>query len=259
MNIPVHIKINNIKLFVLLLLIIPKWVMSQVGLRTPIPYYDLSRSDSLQIIFPTPVVPMRDWDDTSDQFIQLENETGGLRIDQIISPNLMPDNPFGIDTRSNSHYVPRMVRDELNLIMNRPRDNAFVPILPVAYLALQLAGKYLIIKQKTEITADDINNADEALPILKELWLDSPLTLPDIYKKQGINPNYTMVELKRLIDLLSENKLVRPKQVENGETIYFWAIDQPQYEHILEKVNAVNAQSELQSKRQQKSMNVDDR
>ncbi len=243
----------------LLLLIIPKWVMSQIGLQTPILYYDLNRSDSLQVIFPTPVAPLRDWDDTSDQFIQLENETEGLRIDHIISPNLKPDNPFGIDTRSSSHYVPRMVRDELNLIMNRPRENAFVPILPVAYLALQLAGKYLIIKQKTEITADDIENAREALPILRELWLESPLTLPDIYKKQGIYTNYTMVELKRLIDLLSENKLVRPKQVENGETIYFRAIDQLHYDHILEKVNAVKAQSETKSKRQQKSVIVDEK
>ena len=33
--------------------------------------------------------------------------------------NVMPKDPFKLDYRSSSYYVPRMVRDELNLIMNR--------------------------------------------------------------------------------------------------------------------------------------------
>lgn len=228
-------------------ILIPFVAICQIGMRTPIPYSDPNRSDSVQIIFPKPVIPIRDWHDMSDQIIKIENETKIPSINRIISPNLMSVDPLKIDTRAGSYYVPRMVRDELNLIMNRPRDSAFMPILPVAYLALQLASKYLIIRQKTEITAEDINNASEALPILRELWLENPLTLTALYKRKEINTNYSMLELERLVALLSDNKLVKPKQVENSETLYFPAIDQSKYDYILERAKTEKLQSDNDS------------
>ena len=60
--------------------------------------------------------------------------------------NIMPKNYYKIDYRSSSYYVPRMVKDELSLIMNRPKDKSFVPILGVAFLAAQLASKYIFVK-----------------------------------------------------------------------------------------------------------------
>jgi hypothetical protein len=129
-----------------------------------------------------------------------------------------------------------MVRDELNLIMNRPRDNAFVPILPVAYLALQLASKYLIVQQKTEITVTDVKNAEAGYPILEELWKKNPQTLSELYQTDSLQKKYTMLELQRLVGILVDNKLVKRKLVENSETQFFYALEKMRYDQLAEQI-----------------------
>ena len=132
---------------------------AQIGLKIPQFHLKKEVTDSTGLKFSKPILPLRDWENLSDQYIDLNNEAKMLNIYNFISPNFIPKNPFEVDFRRTSGYVPRQVRDELNLIMNRPRDSAFIPILPVAFIALQLAGQYLLLQLKTEINAEDIKKA----------------------------------------------------------------------------------------------------
>jgi hypothetical protein len=129
-----------------------------------------------------------------------------------------------------------MVRDELNLIMNRPRDNAFLPILPVAFLAIQLASQYLIVQQKTEITVTDVKNAEEGYPILERLWKKNPQTLSELYQSDSLQDKYSMLELQRLMGILVDNKLVKRKLVEKSETQFFYALEKMRYDQLAEQV-----------------------
>jgi hypothetical protein len=208
---------------------------AQIGLHAPV--YGLSKSsDSSSVSFPNPVLPIRNWRDSSDQYFKLKHDKNEIDVWRYMSPNAFPTDPFKIDRRGSSYYVPGTVRDELNLIMNRPRDSAFIPVLPAAFLALQLAGQYLLVQQKTEITAEDVHNARDGLPVLVELWKQNPQTLSELYKTRHLKDNYTMLELQRLVDLLMDNKLVRRKLIEKSETQYFYAIDKIKYDLLVEQL-----------------------
>lgn len=219
---------------------------AQLGLQTPVYNFD-THSDSTGVSFPKTVSPLRNWQDPADQYFEIKHESKKLDINQYISPNIIPKDPFKLDMRGSSYYVPRMVRDELNLIMNRPRENALVPILPVAFLALQLASEYLLIQLKTEITAQDIENGREGLPVLEELWKENPQTMSELYKKEMFRDKYTMLELQRLIEILADNKLVKRKLIENSETQFFYALGKNQYYQIIErgKAEKFNSQTNL--------------
>jgi hypothetical protein len=226
---------------------LPSDLSAQIGLKTPVINLR-SGYDSLAVSFPMPVLPLRDWQESTNQYFYLKAEVDKIDISHYISPeNIIPSDPFKTDRRGSSYYVPRMVRDELNLIMNRPKDHAFVPILPVAFLAVQLASQYLIIQQKTEITYKDIAEAEEAYPILEELWEKNPQTLSELYKKGTLQDNYTMIELQRLMDLLVVNKLVKRKLIENSETQYFYSLDKIRYDFLVEKEKSENIRESNQS------------
>lgn len=207
---------------------------AQIGLQAP-DHSPRMSPDSSNVFYGKPILPLRNWNDRSDQFLQLKQGSDDIDISVYISPNILPRDPFKIDLRGTSNYVPRMVRDELNLIMNRPKDNAFVPVLPAAYLALQLASKYLLVRKKTEITYLDIERGKEGIPLLEELWKQSPQTLTELYNKQLLRDKYTMVELQKLVEILIENKLVKRKLIENAETKYFFALDKFQYDQLVER------------------------
>lgn len=215
----------------------------QIGLKTPQPIISYSMSDSIDFGFPKPVLPLRDWHDQSYQYMELNFDKHSLNILQFISPGFIPDNPFLIDTRGSSLYVPRRVRDELNLIMNRPKDTAFVPILPVAYLVLQMASQYLLIQNKTEIRIEDINASREAIPLLKALWIKSPQTLTELFQDQEIADSFTFRKTEIYIDMLADNKLVRPKKIGQNKMIYYPAINEDTYNMIIE-----NAKQETNNK-----------
>jgi predicted transcriptional regulator len=150
------------------------------------------------------------------------------------------NNPFKLDTRSSSYYVPRDVRDELNLIMNRPRESAFMPVLGVAYLAYQLAQKYLFVRSKTEISSHDLIAAGPNLDILRSLWKKSPQSLTEIYEDlHGLNP--TILRLENKLKTLQDSKLIRPRQTES-QTVYFPAVTK---EVLRTKVTAALMDSTL--------------
>ena len=206
--------------------------LGQIGLKIKDPTIS---NDTLSLKLAEPVLPLRNWQIFNDHYIKVEKTSEGLNVYDYISPDYFPRNPFKLDLRGTSNYVPREVRDELNLIMNRPRDNAFLPILPVAFIALQMASQHLLINKSTEITAEDIQNCQIALPILEQLWEVSPQTISQLYKNPDISERYTMKRLEELVYLLIDNKLVKSRKIENAETKYFYAIDAWHYKNIIEK------------------------
>ena len=175
----------------------------------------------------------------------MKKEEKGLDIYHYIRPDYLPANPFKLDLRYTSNYVPREVRDHLNLIMDRPRSGDFLPILPVAFLALQLASQYLVIRQKTEITVENVVNTKEALPVLEALWIKSPLTLTELYERQRIQDSQTMRNLERLIALLIENNLVKTRLIENDETKYFPALTRTDYQNLAQRQEVPKLEAEL--------------
>jgi len=206
---------------------------AQVGLKMRVPYVEKQIGDTVNVAFPNPVLPLRNWQILTDQYMEVEKTSIGVNVYDYISPDYVPRNPFELDLRGSSNYVPREVRDELNLMMNRPKDSAFLPILPVAFLALQLASQYLIINKKTEITAEDIKNSENALPVLEVLWTKSPQTLTQLFEHVDLSGRYTMRKLEEHMYILIDNKLVKTRKMENAETKYFYAIDQRHYQGIL--------------------------
>ena len=208
-------------------------VFGQIGLKNP-PVFTIETvvSDSTLVTFSQPVLPLRNWSDMNDRYIDLEHPSNSLDPQKYIVPVYISDSPFSLDLRETSNYVPPMVRDELNLIMNRPKDAAFLPILPVAFLAMQLASQYLIVQKKTEITYKDIINSTDALPVLHCLWAQSPQTLTALFHCDSLQKSDTVMGLQQKLDLLIKNKLIRQRVIENAETKYFPAISKKEYDDI---------------------------
>jgi hypothetical protein len=223
--------------------LLSSYTYGQIGVKLPLHFPGPQRADSLGVAFPSPLLPLRDWKNLSDQYLEVKNDDKIPDVYHYISPDYMPKNPFEIDLRQTSNYVPREVRDELNLMMNRPKDSAFLPILPVAFIALQLASQYLIIQSKTAITAENIRNSQAGLPVLKQLWRQNPQTLSELYKCADISPHFTMTELQKILDLLIDNKLVRTRIIENAEMKYFYAIDEASYQNILSRIELQDTDS----------------
>ena len=151
------------------------------------------------------------------------------------TPEHLHRNPFGPDTRYSSFYTPRLVRDELSTMMHRPKDNAFVPVLGVAYIAMQMAGKYLLVKHELEIKPENILNCDSQLHIIEALWLHSPQTCKELYQLENFNRKYTYKELEADINILVDQNLVKVKRLENDEIQYFPALDSSSLQTTLEK------------------------
>jgi predicted transcriptional regulator len=230
-------------IFLLTFFLVSTAVHAQYGLRVPQPSHWKIKSDLLDIYFPDPVLPLYDWDHLNEHAIEVNNESEGIDINRYITPDYYPVNPFKVDLRYTSNYVPREVRNELNHIMDRPRDTAFLPILPVAFLALQLASKYLLIRGKTEITIENIENVQPALPVMEALWQKSPQTQTELYQNRQIKNEHTMLDLQRLLNLLIDNNLVRTRVIENAEMKYYPALNQTQYAEIKNRAAARNLNS----------------
>jgi hypothetical protein len=133
----------------------------------------------------------------------------------------LTSNPFTIELRESSYYVPVRVRDELNLIMNRPRDSAFFPVLGVAWIAYQLGSKYLQIQQKNIIDHDQLLKAYPALPLLYSLWQKYPQTAGQLYHRSEIQQVMTFKQLQEKLDLLQQNNLIKSRYYSPDSVQYF--------------------------------------
>jgi hypothetical protein len=165
---------------------------------------------------------------------------------QFSPKTIFPKNPFYLDVRSSSNYVPIFVRDELNLIMNRPKDSAFMPVLGVAFLAAQMAAKYLLIQKQIAIKVENVLRSEEGIPILQELWKKNPQTAIQLFEINYLQENNTVSSLQNILHVLSDNKLVKPKKLVDGELQYFPAISRNELYALLEKAHADTILSEIE-------------
>jgi hypothetical protein len=133
----------------------------------------------------------------------------------------LTSNPFTIDLRESSYYVPVRVRDELNLIMNRPRDSAFLPVLGVAWIAYQMGSKYLEIQRKNIIDHAELLQAYPALPLLFYLWQKYPQTAKQLYHRRELQQVMTFKQLQEELNLLQQNNLIKSRFYSPDSVQYF--------------------------------------
>lgn len=191
-------------------------------------------TDSVYIQLRPKILPLRDWHKFEMQKLQMEYTKIELEQLNLISPNILPKQPWQLDIRGSSYYVPRMVRDKLNLIMNRPSETAFVPVLTVAFIALQMANQYLLVRKKTQIDTDNLLTAASDLVLLQELWKNSPQTMSQLYQKELYQEPITMVELQKILETLLDNKVIRMKTIPNAETQYFPALTKKHMSDLID-------------------------
>ena len=195
-------------------------------------------SDSLRVndlfsIRPKYLLP-EDWKKLPPPKFDLNYGDYNLKSLHFYKPPVIPENPFEVDMRGHPMYTPRMVRDELNLIMNRPRDQAFMPILGVAYIAYQMAAKYLSFKSKLELEIEDILACADHIYLLQELWKSSPQTCSELYLavKQATALTYTITEQK--LENMADNNLVKTKNLEDDTVQFFPAYRRDQVIYVLD-------------------------
>jgi hypothetical protein len=146
-------------------------------------------------------------------------------------------NPFIYDNRSSSYYVPRPIRDELNLIMNRPKTaDSMVPIIAIPLIAAQIAAKYIWVQEKSKIKKDNILDGAEGFDLLHLLWQESPLTISKI-KQNGEGAEIEEYEvLERRMQMLVDNKLVKMRKSKNSETRYYPAKTRQELAEIVRTI-----------------------
>lgn len=181
------------------------------------------------------VLPLRNWSKFTYDDLHLNYPDLKPDLRNFYKQPVIPDNPFLVDMRGHPLYTPRFVTDELNMIMNRPKDTAFLPVLGVAFLAFQLAQQHLLIAAKTEITPRDILTAPDGLNILHLLWKKSPRTASELYKDSTLAEQYTMKTLESMLSKMTDNKLLRQKVIENSPVDYFAAINRQSYIDLVDR------------------------
>jgi hypothetical protein len=153
------------------------------------------------------------------------------------SPKItIPSNPLQLDYRISSSYVPVHVRNEITHIMDRPYDSNFVPLFGMALLAVKLASQFLIIQDKIRISADNIIHSRDAMDILKQLWNKSPLTNTELYDLKDIREKLTFHQLEKKVSILTDNKLVKEKRIENNQIQLFPAKSKEELIDLIEKM-----------------------
>jgi len=169
--------------------------------------------------------------------INLEFEyTPDRSLKQFYNPkNVLPKNPLFLDYRGSSYYTPKIVQDRLDFIMNRPRADSFVPIPVVAMLAANIAMKYIDIEKKMEITAKDYLLDEPFLSLLYTLWQKTPSTAGELYRQDSSATDKTYLTLEEHLEFLIGKKLVKSREMEAGETLYYPAQPSSEVIKLLEK------------------------
>ncbi|HHM01832.1 MAG TPA: hypothetical protein ENJ15_02385 [Caldithrix abyssi] len=130
----------------------------------------------------------------------------------------LPENPLEIDRRGSSYYTPRVVRDELDRAMNRPRAESFVPVLALVPLAIRLAEKHLAIEKLLRKNARDYLIPERSWRLLKILWQKAPLNVAELY---AMRQSYSAGALEKELQALSEKGLLKTRKTGNGIVLFF--------------------------------------
>lgn len=156
----------------------------------------------------------------------------------------IPKSQFDIDMRSGSYYTPRNVQDKMDHIMNRPRQDSFVPILGLAAFAVSVAAKQLEASKLFDPNAEDYLLPEQELLVLEELWKKSPQEIDDLYSRTLLNENNTARELQKTITKLTDKNLVKTR-TDGIKVVLFFPAQKLEYvQTIIKMASHENYRSE---------------
>ncbi len=130
----------------------------------------------------------------------------------------LPDNPLEIDTRGSSYYTPREVQDHLDMAMNRPRSESFVPVFALAAFAARLVEKKLNIRKLLERKAEDYLISESGWHLLLALWKKAPMNVKEIYR---LHQSYSASALEKELLLLNDKGLLKTRKTGNGVILFY--------------------------------------
>jgi predicted transcriptional regulator len=217
-------------------IIIINYANAQIGLIPKAFEY----SDSTKVKNTVKLQNLEEWHNYNQTELSLKyyNKNDYFDRNRYHPSNVMPKDPLKMDNRSSSYYVPRMVKDELNLMMNRPKGNSFFPILGVAFIAAQLASKYIFLQDKLKISPENVLKTIDDFEIINALWHKSPQTASELYQIPDLHEKQARNELNVKITNLIENKLIKQKNLKDQELQLFPAITKFDYKQLLQQVSA---------------------
>lgn len=220
------------RIYIIFVLILVSWIslFSQSLSYKILPI----RSDSIKISYSPKLMPLHDW-----QQLNLNNLNFNYPKTDLYKWNTSPSayitrSPFGMDVRSSSNYVPTIVNNQLNLIMDRDPGTVMVPVFIAAALAMKLADKYILVQKKIEITPQNVLFSKKSIPILQELWKENPQTISQLVEKNILKKNMPLVEVEKLTNVLIDNKIVRRKEILDAEYQLFPAITESKLIELIE-------------------------
>ena len=181
--------------------------------------------------------------------LQLINPQAKTPLQYYNPENVMPKNSWEMDYRSTSYYTPRIVSDKIAKIMHRPPPDSFVPLPAVALLAVKMASKYLDIKIKIEIKADDYIIDETLEPVLFSLWEKSPQTVAQLYKRKNIQNKRTMDVLMSDIQVLMDKKLVKIRKMQTEADKYFAAQDLATVKKLIQSALETDSLTDYQKQK----------
>jgi len=122
----------------------------------------------------------------------------------------LPDNPFKVDYREGSYYIPKSVHREIEL--GKGRDPGIVPIpyMQAALLAYQALDKFILtpLTEQEKNSLDNLLQAESRLPILQALWTKGSQSLAELYNLKQVREKHTVLELKRELAAMIEADLL---------------------------------------------------
>ncbi len=139
-----------------------------------------------------------------------------------------PRSPLDIDRRGSSFYTPRYVQDKMDVIMNRPRSDSFVPIFPMAVIVARIAMSQIDVDKLFEPSARDYIMPDSTWQVLELLWEKSPQTIETIYPELKTDKPQTARNLEKQLALLAERGLLKTRVDEQPRRVWFFPTQKPQ-------------------------------
>lgn len=134
----------------------------------------------------------------------------------------MPDNPFEVDTRGSSYYVPREIHRQIELGKGRDPDTVPIPYMYAAYLAFRALDAYVLtpLSQGEKQQVEDYLNAEKDFTLLRALWNSGGKSMADLYKMKEIHKSRSAMELKQALARLVINDLLAIR-ISGSSEIYY--------------------------------------
>ncbi len=136
----------------------------------------------------------------------------------------IPDDPFKIDYREGSYYIPESVHREIELGKGRDPGTIPIPYMQAALLAYQVLDKFIItpLTEQEKNNLDHLLQAETRLPILQALWTKGSRSLAELYSLKQVRAKHSVLELKRELAAMIEADLLSVSGVNDDIKYKAW-------------------------------------